>query len=76
MSNKEIYQQIQQLSKILGFKVPMNGFLMIVFGYPVIDIIALCERLEKIHQSPDKSLEQMLQEHYGQQAVDLLNGII
>ena len=65
-------KDIQRLSKIMGFKIPLDGMLMALFGKTIIDIQRLDDRLMKVYNYKG-SMENFIKEKFGSEAFEIFN---
>lgn len=69
---KQKHTEIQRLSTILGFKVPLDGFLMMMLQRPAIDIIKLDKRLMKDYNYTG-SMNDFIKTQFGTEALEIIN---
>lgn len=72
MTPDERKEDIDKLSKIAGFKIPLDGFLMALEGRPVIDILKLDDRLMKVYNYKG-SMNNFVKKQFGEEAFRILN---
>ncbi len=63
---------IARLKEILGFKIPLDGMMMVVLGQPVIDIVKLDQRLMRDYNYSGSMIE-FIEKKYGAEAAQLLD---
>lgn len=71
-SRMSLLKEINQLSQLIGFKIPIDGLLTAAFGKPIIDIVALDNRLQHIYNY-DGSMMEFIQEQFGNEAFNILD---
>ena len=71
MTPPEHFARINRLKEILGFKIPLDGLLMVALKRPVIDIIALDKRLMKDFNYSG-SMSEFIKSKYGDEALSIL----
>lgn len=71
MTPQECRTQINRLKKIMGFKIPIDGLMTVILQRPVIDIIALDEKLMK-EFNYDGSMNDFVKLKYGDEALNIL----
>ena len=68
-------EDINKLSQIMGFKVPLDGFMMSIVGKPVIDIVKLDKRLMSVYNY-EGSMEDFIKQKFGNEALEIINNNI
>lgn len=71
MTPFEHYKKINRLKEILGFKIPLDGFMMMLLQRPVIDIFKLDERLMRDYNY-EGSMKQFIKSKFGDEALGIL----
>lgn len=71
MTPFEHYKRINRLKEILGFKIPLDGLMMIVLQRPVIDIIKLDEKLDREYNYKG-SMSEFIKSKFGDEALQIL----
>lgn len=70
---------VKQLSDIMGFKVPVDGFMTAVTGETTIDVVALDQKLNAkfaYDKDESRSMDEFILSQYGEEACTLLNKLI
>ena len=65
------FSRINRLKEIMGFKIPLDGFMMMVLQRPVIDIIKLDKRLMKDFNY-EGSMNDFVKSKFGDEAFRIL----
>lgn len=65
------YKEIHELSQIMGFKIPLDGLMMIALQRPVIDIVKLDEALINRYDY-NGSMKEFIMSKFGNRAVEIL----
>lgn len=65
------YKRINRLKEIIGFKIPLDGFMMMVLKRPVIDIINLDKRLMRDYNYAG-SMRDFIKTKFGDEALRIL----
>lgn len=63
--------QMIRLKEILGFKIPLDGLMMMALQRPVIDIIKLDELLKKEYKY-EGSMNDFIKSKFGDEALSIL----
>jgi hypothetical protein len=71
MTPPEHFAQINQLKEILGFKIPLDGLLMVALQRPIIDIIKLDNRLMKDFNYKG-SMSDFIKSKFGDEALRIM----
>lgn len=71
MKPAEYFSRINKLKEIMGFKIPLDGLLMIALQRPVIDIIKLDNRLMKDFNYKG-SMNDFIKSKFGDEALRIL----
>lgn len=71
MTPPEYFARINRLKEIIGFKIPLDGFMMMVLQRPVIDIIKLDNRLMKDFNY-EGSMNDFVKSKFGDEALSIL----
>jgi hypothetical protein len=71
MTPFEHYKIINRLKEIFGFKIPLDGLMMMALQRPVIDIIKLDEKLQREYKYKG-SMNQFIKSKFGEEALRIL----
>lgn len=72
MTPPEHFAKINRLKVIMGFKIPLDGLMMMILEKPVIDILALDKRLKKDFNYKG-SMSDFIKTKFGQEALGIIN---
>lgn len=75
MTSKEHYEKINRLKEIMGFKIPLDGIMMVNFKRPIIDIVALDTKLMKEFNYTG-SMNDFIRQKYGEEAILIITNNI
>jgi len=65
-------KSINRLKEILGFKIPLDGLMMMALKRPVIDIVKLDEKLQCEYKY-EGSMNDFIKSKFGNEALDIIN---
>ena len=68
-------QNIKRLAEILGFKIPLDGLLMMLFRRPCIDVIALDKKLMARYDY-EGSMNDFILKQFGTEAQEIMDELL
>lgn len=72
MTASEHAKQIKRLKLIIGFKIPVDGFMTALLKRQVIDIIRLDQKLMKAYKYHG-SMDDFIEDKFGKEALEIIN---
>lgn len=71
MTPPEVFEDIYRLSQILGFKIPLDGFMMVLTEKPIIDIVKLDDRLTRDYNYAG-AMDEFIESEFGEDALNII----
>lgn len=69
------WQNIKRLAEIFGFKIPLDGLLMMLFRRPCIDVIALDKKLMARYDY-EGSMNDFILKQFGTEAQEIMDELL